>query len=1372
MDGVSDSDARSGVTEPSAATITVSAVGAKSDCKTVQKSNSEAFSSNMEPNVKHSFGVWYLGSATMHRLCSQSLQPWVMAEVKRKRDGIQEVTLEIGTDGILHARGRNPSGEETGEIIHSHPLQTLSRFARLHQDPRCFGYLTQAHFSPDLVCHVYLATTDNTIPELFQCIREISKDIPAQAPNMGEGHEPGDNVKATYEVRYLGRAKVTCKKLTSDAMDLLAERLTVWEEDIQKKQKEERAKRQRHASGASIKSLPTSLDEEVSITENNLGDQLNRLRQGANASASNFTNLHYDSADSSADDLLSGGETSSSENLLEEGEAEHHPPQHAHNLPHRQQGHQHQQHHHHQPQHYGHHQHGGQHPHGSHHSDKHSYSVPKVNTHCESTSSVGDGCSSEEMLHESSSYVVKTHVMLFQVGNHDIDLISLDEKLTILERKFKDIASVSQGNQRKDVFGIIVREPDNTLVCYVLNCHDSTVVNEIMSTMQTAFQSAYQRNAIKQQMCGMCPLHQLNRLIQEVTKLNSQAAHEMLVKRIQNLPEREIAELSNKIKMEGPTTYEESVEVMMIALRQLCEHRQREHTHISEGARPGKNELNLFDDRKFVLFEGLRNKAKKSLATSFENLLRIRKKEDARDAFRKRSWTTDGDSSSGWGGTRSVDSSVASSPDVSPLPSPVSKTFSHDFPSPPHSPEPRKRSSTLGAIPDRDRERILAKQRLRDVNHNTPKATNSPMKTMYLLATSPQQLESSSSSPLTSPQDEGVAGTTPQNAGSWRKAIFERVCTPSSHNSSLVTSEVEQASDEKGKKSSADYRALWKKAMLETLLLIRMEKENSSIRARQEEESLERKLDYQELTPCLRDVTKVWDDLLNSSSSGSAEPVSHNVLLDSVKKGVPRNMRGQIWKLLAQHQSRHSNTDAETAGMSDHDYEDLLKQLTTHQHAILIDLGRTFPGHPYFAKALGPGQLELFNLLKAYSLLDTEVGYCQGISFIAGILLMHMEEMAAFELIRHLMIDLGLRKQYCPSMMALQVKLYQLMRLIHDHFKDLYNHFEMYEIAPALYATPWFLTLFASQFPLGFVARVFDMIFIQGPDVIFKVGLMLLGSHRELILQCDSFEGVVDFLKTTLPEMAQVQMERVINQAFDLDISKQLQAYEVEYHVFSEEMLYSPRHNHHSAPPSLTGANHPAVIALQQTVRRLRQQNLELVEKLQRAHSQQHSLQLAANEHRVNEDKLKSRVRTLELERSDLLQTVASLKNLIPESERSKLPHLLQMQSLSASSSPSLPRKSGYSCSPVREDPNSSSRGDRDLYDTSPVSDSDTNSGLDVRGSLGQGVQGSVDGVDTRTGLGAKNLHVHSKSPTSSDRNQDRRPGSSVNASASHDALR
>lgn len=51
--------------------------------------------------------------------------------------------------------------------------------------------------------------------------------------------------------------------------------------------------------------------------------------------------------------------------------------------------------------------------------------------------------------------------------------------------------------------------------------------------------------------------------------------------------------------------------------------------------------------------------------------------------------------------------------------------------------------------------------------------------------------------------------------------------------------------------------------------------------------------------------------------------------------------------------------------------------------------------------------------------------------------------------------------------------MYQLSRLIHDNYRDLYDHLEKFDIAPTLYAAPWFLTLFASQFPVGFVARLF-----------------------------------------------------------------------------------------------------------------------------------------------------------------------------------------------------------------------------------------------------------------------------------------------------------
>ena len=57
---------------------------------------------------------------------------------------------------------------------------------------------------------------------------------------------------------------------------------------------------------------------------------------------------------------------------------------------------------------------------------------------------------------------------------------------------------------------------------------------------------------------------------------------------------------------------------------------------------------------------------------------------------------------------------------------------------------------------------------------------------------------------------------------------------------------------------------------------------------------------------------------------------------------------------------------------------------------ILRDLPRTYPTHPHFREPNGPGQQSLFNILKSYSIHDPEIGYCQGIAFIVGPLLLNV----------------------------------------------------------------------------------------------------------------------------------------------------------------------------------------------------------------------------------------------------------------------------------------------------------------------------------------------------------------------------------------------
>ena len=111
-----------------------------------------------------------------------------------------------------------------------------------------------------------------------------------------------------------------------------------------------------------------------------------------------------------------------------------------------------------------------------------------------------------------------------------------------------------------------------------------------------------------------------------------------------------------------------------------------------------------------------------------------------------------------------------------------------------------------------------------------------------------------------------------------------------------------------------------------------------------------------------------------------------------------------------------------------------------------------------------------------------------------------------------------------------------------------------------------------------------------------------------------------------------------------MDIAKPLQSYEVEYHVLKEEMIYSP----------MRGESH-LIEKLEQDNQSLKQQNLELIEKLQQAQSHERSLQGMIHKYQTQENKLKSHIQTLELERSALLNAVTKLKQRLPESDQVSL---------------------------------------------------------------------------------------------------------------------
>lgn len=850
--------------------------------------------------------------------------------------------------------------------------------------------------------------------------------------------------------------------------------------------------------------------------------------------------------------------------------------------------------------------------------------------------------------------------MLFQVGRFEINLISPDTKSVVLEKNFKDISSCSQGIKHVDHFGFICREsPEPGLslyICYVFQCASESLVDEVMLTLKQAFSTAAALQSAKTQikLCEACPMHSLHKLCERIEGLYPPRAKLVIQRHLSSLTDNEQADIFERVQKMKPVSDQEENELVILHLRQLCEAKQRTHIHIGEGPSTISNSTipeNATSSGRFKL-DILKNKAKRSLTSSLENIFsrganRMRGRLGSMDSFeRSNSLASEKDYSPG--------DSPPGTPPASPLSS-AWQTFPEEDSD---SPQFRRRAHTFSHPPSSTKRKL-------NLQDGRAHGVRSPL----LRQSSSEQCSDGEGRKRTSStcSNESLnAGGTPVTPRriSWRQRIFFRVASPMNKSPSamqqdgldrsellplsplaptmeeeplviFMSGEDDPEKSEERKKAE-ELRSLWRKAIHQQILLLRMEKENQKLEASRDElQSRKVKLDYEEVGVCQKEVLITWDKkLLNCRAKIRCDMEDIHI---SLKEGVPKSRRGEIWQFLAlQYRLRHRLPNKQQP--PDISYKELLKQLTAQQHAILVDLGRTFPTHPYFSAQLGAGQLSLFNLLKAYSLLDKEVGYCQGISFVAGVLLLHMSEEQAFEMLKFLMYDQGFRKQYRPDMMSLQIQMYQLSRLLHDYHRDLYNHLEENEISPSLYAAPWFLTLFASQFPLGFVARVFDIIFLQGTEVIFKVALSLLSSQETLIMECENFESIVEFLKTTLPDMNASEMEKIITQVFEMDISKQLHAYEVEYHVLQDELQESSYACEDSEPME----------KLERANSQLKRQNMDLLEKLQIAHAKIQTLESNLENLLTRETKMKSLIRTLEQEKMAYQKTVEQIRKLLP----------------------------------------------------------------------------------------------------------------------------
>ena len=218
----------------------------------------------------------------------------------------------------------------------------------------------------------------------------------------------------------------------------------------------------------------------------------------------------------------------------------------------------------------------------------------------------------------------------------------------------------------------------------------------------------------------------------------------------------------------------------------------------------------------------------------------------------------------------------------------------------------------------------------------------------------------------------------------------------------------------------------------------------------------------------------------------------------AIASGIPSKLRGVIWQTVAGSKSLSLEEL----------YSSIVTESSPYEKEIRLDLSET-----NFVKN---SNLEnLFRVIKAYSLFDPEVGYTQGMAYIAVPLLVNMPELEAFCLLVKLMKDYGLRDFFLTQMPGLQLRLYQFDRILEDTLPDIHIHLSRQGVRSSMYTSKWFLTLFAYKFPLPIVLRIYDVILTEGIEALLKFAVGIMRRNAAEILKLD-FDDLLAFLKDSV----------------------------------------------------------------------------------------------------------------------------------------------------------------------------------------------------------------------------------------------------------------
>ena len=269
-----------------------------------------------------------------------------------------------------------------------------------------------------------------------------------------------------------------------------------------------------------------------------------------------------------------------------------------------------------------------------------------------------------------------------------------------------------------------------------------------------------------------------------------------------------------------------------------------------------------------------------------------------------------------------------------------------------------------------------------------------------------------------------------------------------------------------------------------------------------------------------------------------------NKIKERTRKGIPDSLRACVWQKFAEYdkyyiKDLYKNLENEKSNL---DYESV----------ILKDLDRTFPQQIHFKTKYGTGQRSLYRVLCSYSKYNKEIGYVQGMGFIAALLLTYMDEEGTFFMMESLMKKYELEGLYKPGFPVLKKIFYVFLNLMKKYLPKIYELFKKNEILPSMYASEWFICIFSRDLKFDVLVRIFDCFLLEKKKILYRFALAFIkNKEKEFLSAKDGILGIMNVFKTIFEN---VNVEDIIHIAFNFNFKrKNIKKYEDEYEKVKDD---------------------------------------------------------------------------------------------------------------------------------------------------------------------------------------------------------------------------